>query len=578
MCTAPSTATYMGLLKACINSKSIAHAKQVASYLIGNNIPFNGLLGDYLVVTLAKCGAIDDALQISATLPCRTVFSWTAMISAYVELGCGHEALQLFKRMVEDGVEPNHFTFVSLFQACGTIPDLEQGKKLHADAHHRGLLSNLFVGNSLVSMYVKCMAIKDAEDVFSTLLQRDVVSWNTMLSAYAEQGQAEKAIRLYRQLQEDGESPDHLTLMSAIQACSILVGKEKTYCVKGCATASVALEIGQALQAEARKKSWIAEVVVGTALVILYGKCGDVALAEHVFCASSHRDTVIWNSMLAAYLEQGHGEKALHFYALMQKECVTLDEVTCIYSLQACGNLGSLEICNELHFVGVSAGCDSIHSVAATLIQTYRSCACMLDAQAFFNALSNPDYVTWTTCIAGHAGDGNSIASLHMFEHMRFSGIKPDEILFTAVLAACSHAGLVAEGLQYFKSLRFNYGVHPNLKHYGIMLDLFGRAGDFKGVDTLLKQMPVEADFTIWLSLLGACRMHSHVDLAKCAFEHVVSLQPEQTFAYILMANIYVDAGLQDCAADVEIAKHKVAANTKPIHSLLDDELYAPYS
>ncbi|KAI5078167.1 hypothetical protein GOP47_0007991, partial [Adiantum capillus-veneris] len=568
---APSNVAYICLLRACTDSKSVVHVKQICAHLFLKNVSLDGLLGDYLVVTLANCGAIDDALDVLYTLKGGTVYSWTAIISAYVKHGCGHGALEMFNRMQEEGVEPNHATFVSLFQASSIILDIEQGKKLHLEACNRGLLCNQLVGNCLINMYIKCGAIKKAEDVFTELPHRDVVSWNTMLSAYADQGQAARVLQLYRQMHEEGEEPDHLTLMSTLQACSILAETQKAY---GCVIRTMPFEVGLALHAEAQKRSLTGHEVVGTSLMILYGKCGLVSLAEKVFWASSHRDTVVWNSMLAAYLEQGYGEQALQSYAIMQKECTTLDEVTCMYGLQACGELGSLDICSQIHFAIVFAGCDHVHFIAATLIQAYRSCASMLDAHVFFHALRNPDYVTWTTCIAGHAGDGNFVASLHMFEHLQFSGIEPDEILFTAVLSACNNVGLVIEGLEYFKSLRLYHRKNPHLKHYSIMLELLGRAGNFKEMDIIMKQMPVEADLSIWLSLLGACRTHSHVELARSVFDRVVDLKPDQTLAYILMANIYTNAGLQGCAADVETARHKQGTGVRLIHSVLDDELY----
>eukprot|EP00250_Pteridium_aquilinum_P002183 c12380_g2_i1 orf=107-919(+) len=148
-----STDTYLALLKACNRCKSLAHLTSVRAHLAHHYTELNGFLGDYLVLTLATCGAISDALQVCRTLPHRTVFSWTAIISAYAQCSCGKEALDMFQCMQDDGVKPNSYTFVSLFKACGSIADLAQGKRLHAMADDRGFTSNLYVGNTLVSMY-----------------------------------------------------------------------------------------------------------------------------------------------------------------------------------------------------------------------------------------------------------------------------------------------------------------------------------------------------------------------------------------------------------------------------------------
>eukprot|EP00250_Pteridium_aquilinum_P011414 c2004_g1_i1 orf=1-642(-) len=178
-----SSHVYLSLLKTCIKKKALVQAKQIYAHLSRHRVQLNSLLAGYLVVTLAKCGAIEDALQLSQSLPRRSVFSWTALISACVDFGWGSQALELHQCMLEDGVEANAFTYASLFKACGSVSDLARGKKFHDDARKRGFMSHAFVANTIVSMYGKCGALADAEDVFSALPQQDAVSWNAMLSA-----------------------------------------------------------------------------------------------------------------------------------------------------------------------------------------------------------------------------------------------------------------------------------------------------------------------------------------------------------------------------------------------------------
>ncbi|KAI5054514.1 hypothetical protein GOP47_0030596, partial [Adiantum capillus-veneris] len=139
-----SRSTYMALLKACNRKKSLLHAKQVRSHLDEHHVCLEGSLGDYLVVTLAKCGGLRDACLIHHGLSLRTVYSWTAIITAFVDCGHSEEALRLYHRMREDGVEPDDFTFVSLFRACGNILDLGQGRKLHDEARSKGYHMDLF--------------------------------------------------------------------------------------------------------------------------------------------------------------------------------------------------------------------------------------------------------------------------------------------------------------------------------------------------------------------------------------------------------------------------------------------------
>lgn len=247
--------------------------------------------------------------------------------------------------------------------------------------------------------------------------------------------------------------------------------------------------------------------------------------------------------MLSAYVEQSQGEKAIRLYRQMQKQCVGLDHITLVCILQACSAIGSLEKCRQCHFDIVSTGFDQILSVAATLIDAYGSCAGMIDAQAVFETLSEPDILTWNVCISGRAGEQNSLASLDMLERLILTGFKPDEDTLFFVLSACSHTGLVVEGLEFCVFMSRSYGITPCLKHYSSMLDLFGRAGDFRRVQNMLSKMPMQANLNTWLCLLSVCRTHGNVEMAKQAFDHAVNLQPNQATAYVLMSNVYAEVG-----------------------------------
>lgn len=169
----------------------------------------------------------------------------------------------------------------------------------------------------------------------------------------------------YRQMQEEGTNPDRQTFAIAFQACGTLTEAEDDIVVE---RRSMALEIGQALHADAMRKGVASDVFVGKAIVSMYGKCWNVAGTESVFSEFSHRDTVSWNVMLSVYVEQGIGEKALQLYCQMQEECVVLDEVTLLCALQACSGTGSMEICRQIHFTIVFAGYDLSRLLASTLI------------------------------------------------------------------------------------------------------------------------------------------------------------------------------------------------------------------
>ena len=190
---------------------------------------------------------------------CRSVFSWTAIISSHSSSGHGHEALRLHKCMLQDGVEPNNYTYVALFKACGSMEDVSEGMRFHMEASKKGYTSDVYVGSSLVSMYGKCDATVEAEKAFGNIQNPNVVSWNAMLSVYIENGQGEEALSLYRQMQEENVSFDQLTLVISLRACGIIAICDEKDAKKG----QLAMEIGQGLHVDAHRKGYTSLCIVG---------------------------------------------------------------------------------------------------------------------------------------------------------------------------------------------------------------------------------------------------------------------------------------------------------------------------
>lgn len=543
-----------------------------------NGFALDDFVGSSLIKFYGKCGAIAEAEHVFGALSQRDITSWNSMLSVYVEQAQGHDMvpavhaglnqahkpLILFRQMQKEGLDLDQLAYVLALQACITlagkddtsieevrsvkIMPLEIGRALHAEALRKGFVQEAFVGNCLVNMYGKYGVIREAEHAFCSISKHTVVSWNAMISAYAEQFQAQKALQIYRHMWEEGIYPNQWTFVPVLQVCGILAAEELSL-VKDPLSKVVLLDLGRALHEDALKKGYASDVFVGSTLVNMYGKYGAITEAEHVFNALSESTIVTWTALITAYVEQGEGNKGLEVYRKMLKQGVIFNHVTLISVLQACSATGSLESCKKVHFDIVSAGCDQVPSVGATLMRTYGSCVSTVDAHAFFITLENPGIVLWNACISGLAEVGNFAEVLYMFEELKAAGITPDEVTFTVVLSACSQVGLVGKGLEYFYSMSRDYGLTPDLRHYGSLLDLLGRTGDFERVEKLLSQMPMQADPHIWLGLLCACCTHGNLALAKYAYDNAVSLQPREANLYRLMSKMYADAGLLELSA-----------------------------
>ncbi|MCO5561244.1 hypothetical protein L7F22_014865 [Adiantum nelumboides] len=249
------------------------------------------LVGSTLVDAYAKCGSLSQAQEVFAWLLQRGAVAWTALVSA---------------------------------------------KKFHADAARRGIPHDVFVENTLVSMYGKCGEVVEVEKVFFKMPLHSVVSWYLMISSYLDDGQGKMALQLFSPIHVQGANYNHATSVLAFQACSTLVENNVLFDNKQ-ATAFLPLDIGRALHAYLQSKGFAAQRFVANTLVSLYGKCKAMAEAKNAFASVLHQDEVS-----AAYIKQGQELEDLQLYVWMQRSS-NPERMSLMVSLQACAILAKID-------------------------------------------------------------------------------------------------------------------------------------------------------------------------------------------------------------------------------------------
>lgn len=581
----PNKYTFISLVKACSSIADLEQGKRIHADVVRFRCESELVIGTCLVEMYSKCGSIADAQAVFNGLRQRDVVSWTAMLVAYVQQGQAREALQLHAQMQAEHVPADAWIFVSVLQACGMLAEqigqdgellteeaLSKGKMIHSQAWSNGYASDVFVGSALISMYGKCQRIEDAEGVFDRCAQRSLVLWNAMLAVYAHRGDAEKALDLYDRMREEGISPNDRTFVSAFQACGDLAEKEEKTFEAGRGTKAASLRKGKSIHGEAQHRGYTSDVFVGSALISMYGKCGSILDAQHVFDGLLHRNVVSWNAMIAACAHEGRMDEALRLYSRMHKERLVPDDTTLTYMLQVCSNRGALDVCTQIHHDLILSSSDFSLPIANALIQTYGKCARMEDAQHLFNALPQPNVESWNALIAGYGRVGSWERSLDCCRQMQLTRLVPDGVTLLSILTACNHSGMVDKALECFKAMCTNHNISPEIQHYVTMVDLLGRSGYFTKVEDLLSTMPMQPNRSLWLCLLSACRKHGNVVLAKRAFECAVQLHPHDPAPYVVMSTIYAQAGMPESAQRVDELRQEAGAWKQPGQSWIDHQ------
>lgn len=564
--------------------KCLQDGKALHAEVQRKNHDLDVFVSSALLCMYVKCGSILDARCTLDGLAEPNMVAWGAVLAAYIEQGSAKEVLQLYGQMQEEGLSADASSLVCALQACAMLADedvhaianrassaanigLQKGKFVHAHAWIKGFSSCVYVSNTLISMYIRCGSLVDARHSFDGSCNKDVVSWNVLVSGYVEQEKGQVFLDLYRQMLEEGVSPDGCTFLSVLQGCGMLAKNEGSSMINGQPMRLNAMEKGRAIHAYVWTTFHSLDAFIGSALVRMYGRCGSIIDAKSVFDSLQRNDVVLWNAMLAAYVDHGLTAETFELYEQMQKQGISQDCSTLLCLLHACSNIGNLDMVRQIHHSLASTADKLSALVANALIGAYGRCAAMVDAEAIFDGLAKPTAVSWNALIAGFARHGSWADSLERYERMQLSGVEADGVTFLALLSACSHAGLVQEGVELFESMSRDHGILPRMEHYVTIMDLLGRAGNFSQLEALLSSMPVQPDLNVWSSLLAACRTHGQVDLGRKAFDCVVRLQPAHTAAYFLMWNIYADAGLWECAREVNGLRRKAGAWERPAQS-----------
>ncbi|XP_052183575.1 pentatricopeptide repeat-containing protein At3g24000, mitochondrial-like [Diospyros lotus] len=384
-----------------------------------------------LITMYMKIGNVHKGFHIFDALGSRDIISWNALLSGFHDDETCDQGLQIFKQMLVEGFKPNMYTFISILRCCSSLRNVNFGKQVHAHIIKEMFDENAFIGTALIDVYTKCRFLEDAQVKFNKLNERDLFTWTTIISGYAQTDQGEKAIQCFSQMQKDGVKPNEFTLAS---------------CLRGCA-GTTSLENGRQLHSLAIKAGRSSDTFVASAIVDMYGKCGCIEDAETFFNGLNSRDTVAWNTIIFGYSQHGHGDKALEAFNIMLEEGFVPDGVTFLGILSACSHMGLIEEGKKLF--------NSMTEVYG-IVPSIEHYACMID-------------------ILGRAGKFYELESF--IQQMKLT---PNALIWETVLGACYIHGNEEFGERAANELfKLEPRIHSN---YILLSNIFAAKGSWVDV------------------------------------------------------------------------------------------------
>lgn len=445
----------------------------------------------------------------------------------------------------------------ALLERCSNIKELMQ---IHGQLLKKGTIRNHLTVHRLLASYARIELgdIAYTRMIFDRISLPNTVIWNEMIRAYSNSNDPEAALLLYHQMLHHSVPHNSYTFPFLLKACSALSAFE---------------EIMQ-IHAHIIKRGFGSEVYAANSLLRVYAISGNIHFAHVLFNQLPSPDIVSWNTMIDGYIKFGNVDMAYKIFnampaknviswttiivgfvrAGMHKEALSLlpqmlaagikpDSITLSCSLSACAGLGALEQGEWIHTYIEKNEIKIDQILGCVLVDMYVKCGEMEKALLVFSKLDKKCVCAWTAIIGGFAIHGKGREALDWFTQMQLEGTKPNSITFTAILTACSHAGLTKEGKSLFESMSSVYNIKPTAEHYGCMVDLLGRAGLLKEARKFIESMPIEPTAATWGALLNACQQHKHFELGKEIGKILIKLDPDHSGRYIHLASIYAAAG-----------------------------------
>lgn len=526
---APNVSSLILVVHACWRLQAACEGRNVHGYItkigfLASSVQ-NSLLNMYV-----KFQDMDCAQKLFDGMSDRDVISWSSLISGYAQSGSPEDALRLLRSMyTEDGIKMDGLVAVSVLQACTNAEDIDRGRLVHGHLMCGGFEGDVFVGNSLVDMYSKCHDLDSALRFFNGMLSTNVVSWNSIIAGFVHNEKYFEAIALFDSMQRAGIEVDEVTVVNLLHACKRLGLASCCRCV----------------HAVVIRRCLLNDFVLNS-LLDAYSKCSLMEQALKLFDRMDRRDVISWSTMIAGFARCGKPDEAIALFQAMQLAKETPNSITALSLIEACAVSAELMSSKSAHGWAIRNHLIHDQAVGTALIDMYAKCGEPNSSKKVFDQLPAKNIFAWNTMIAALGMNGCAREALAVLRTMELRNVKPNGVTIVSVLSACSHGGLIQDGLSYFQKMLEDPSIQPSSEHYSCMVDMLGRAGDLEGALDVIKKMPkgVEAGPSAWGALLSACRSHGNLELGQHAASRVIELEPESSTGYLVSSSMFAKGGL----------------------------------
>ncbi|EEF28615.1 pentatricopeptide repeat-containing protein, putative [Ricinus communis] len=509
-----STDTFLlnRLIEFYFKCKNMGYAHNLFHQMPHKNIySWNAILTEY-----CKAGNLQNAHRLFSEMPERNIVSWNNLISALVRGRLEQQALDVYNEMIWEGLMPTHFTLASILSACGTLLNMESGRKCHTLIVKIGLDNNVYVSNALLSVYSKCGLVRDAVRLFEEMQEPNEVTYTAMMSGFTQTDRVVEALEMFRLMCRQGICIDSVSLSSVLGVCT----------KGGCGESdqsdgSLRNALGKLAHGLAIKLGFESDLHLCNSLLDMYAKDGDMDSAEEVFANLPEMSVVSWNVMIAGYGQKCKSGKAIEYLQRMQSCGFEPDEVTYINMLTACVRSGDIEIGRQI-----------------------------------FDCMACPGVSSWNGMLSGYFQIENHNEAIKLFREMQFQNVKPDRTTLAIILSSCAGMELLEAGKQVH-AISQKAAFHEDIYVASGLIGMYSKCGKMDIADCIFKKISKQ-DTVCWNSMIAGLSLNSLDNEALAFFQQMrqSGMSPTQfSYATILSCCAKLSSLIHGKQIHAQIAK-----------------------
>ncbi|CAN6462944.1 unnamed protein product [Victoria cruziana] len=513
--------TFACALKACGELKDAYCGRGVHGRAVKGGFGSSVFVGNALVSMYAKCDELDLACRVFDGINAeRDIVSWNSIISANSQSGNSIEALRLFRVMQSNGVSINSFTIVGILQACADLSLVRLGMEIHGKLVRLGLESSVYESNSLLVMYARCGKVDHASLVFRKMNNRDYISWNSMLSGYVQNFMYCEALDFFREMLQNDQSPDNVSIVSVLSACGRL-GK---------------LLHGMEAHAYAIKFGFDLDNPVGNSILDMYAKCSHIDYAGLAFRRIPEKDIISWTTIMAGYAQNYCCLATIKLFKEVQMLGMTVDPLMLVSVLLASSSLEKIHYVKQIHGYMVRHNLFDL-VLANALVDAYGQMRSLKYALVVFKSIEEKDVVSWTSIICSYVDNGLPNEAFNLFHEMDEDGHRPDSVALITILSAAAALSTMSRGEEiHGYILRRGFTIEGPTGN--ALVDMYSRCGAVDSAYKLFERIH-DKDMVLWSSMISAFGMHGRGNAAILLFTQMQksNAQPDHiAFLAILYA------------------------------------------